>query len=73
MQIPFYDASGFQSDVFGLYVAVDFTAAQIWDASTVAVLDSVQAKYVEHGLEVSFTGLDERSTVFHGRLTGTLN
>ena len=38
-----------------------------------AVLDSVQAKYVEHGLEVSFTGLDERSTVFHGRLTGTLN
>ncbi|WP_434175633.1 SulP family inorganic anion transporter [Brachybacterium conglomeratum] len=57
----------------GLPVAVDFTAAQIWDASTVAVLDSVQAKYVEHGLEVSFTGLDERSTTFHGRLTGTLN
>ena len=57
----------------GLPVAVDFTAAQIWDASTVAVLDSVQAKYVEHGLEVSFTGLDDRSTLFHGRLTGTLN
>ena len=57
----------------GLPVAVDFTAAQIWDASTVAVLDSIQAKYVEHGLEVSFTGLDDRSTLFHGRLTGTLN
>jgi SulP family sulfate permease len=54
-------------------VAVDFTAAQIWDASTVAVLDSVRNKYAEHGLEVDFTGLDERSAAFHGRLTGTLN
>jgi SulP family sulfate permease len=53
-------------------VAVDLTAAQIWDASTVASLDSVQAKYAEHGLEVAFTGLDERSSLFHGRLTGTL-
>ena len=54
-------------------VTVDFSAAQIWDASTVAVLDSVQTKYAEHGIEVRFTGLDEHSTQFHGRLTGTLN
>ena len=54
-------------------VTVDFTSAQIWDASTVAVLDSVRTKYAEHGLEVEFTGLDERSADFHGRLTGTLN
>lgn len=54
-------------------VVVDFSAAQIWDASTVAVLDSVQAKYAEHDIEVRFTGLDEHSTGFHGRLTGTLN
>ena len=54
-------------------VTVDFSAAQIWDASTVAVLDSLQTKYAEHGTEVSFTGLDERSAGFHGRLTGTLN
>lgn len=54
-------------------VTVDFSAAQIWDASTVAVLDSVQAKYAEHDIEVRFTGLDEHSTSFHGRLTGTLN
>lgn len=53
-------------------VVVDFTAAQIWDASTVAVLDSVQTKYAEHDVEVRFTGLDERSAGFHGRLTGTL-
>ena len=54
-------------------VSVDFTAAQIWDASTVAVLDSISTKYADHGLEVEFTGLDERSSTFHGRLTGTLN
>jgi len=54
-------------------VTVDFSAAQIWDASTVAVLDSIQTKYAEHSIEVRFTGLDEHSTAFHGRLTGTLN
>ncbi|MET4637354.1 SulP family inorganic anion transporter [Mycetocola sp. 2940] len=54
-------------------VAVDFTAAQIWDASTVAVLDSVESKYAAHGARVEFTGLDERSTLLHGRLTGTLD
>ncbi|GAA2915971.1 SulP family sulfate permease [Microbacterium keratanolyticum] len=53
-------------------VTIDLSAAQIWDASTVAALDSVQAKYVEHGIDVRITGLDERSTKFHGRLTGTL-
>ncbi|WP_193103469.1 SulP family inorganic anion transporter [Brachybacterium sp. FME24] len=54
-------------------VSVDFSAAQIWDASTVAVLDSVQTKYADHDIEVRFTGLDEHSSQFHGRLTGTLN
>ncbi len=53
-------------------VVIDFSAAQIWDASTVSALDSVQAKYREHGITVTFAGLDERSTQFHGRLTGTL-
>ncbi|WP_166871060.1 SulP family inorganic anion transporter [Salinibacterium sp. ZJ450] len=53
-------------------VTVDFTGAQIWDASTVAALDSVRTKYIEHGASVSFTGLDERSTALHGRLSGYL-
>ncbi|UNK72071.1 SulP family inorganic anion transporter [Microbacterium sp. H1-D42] len=53
-------------------VTVDFSAAQIWDASTVAALDSVQAKYADHGIEVQFSGLDDHSTRFHGRLTGNL-
>ncbi|WP_017792765.1 SulP family inorganic anion transporter [Leucobacter salsicius] len=54
-------------------VTVDFSAAQIWDASTVAALDSVQTKYAEQGTAVQFTGLDEHSTRFHGRLTGSLS
>lgn len=53
-------------------VVVDFTASQIWDASSVAVLDAVQEKYAAHGKQVVFTGLDERSSAFHGKLTGHL-
>lgn len=33
----------------------------------------MQTKYAEHGIEVRFTGLDEHSTRFRDRLTGTLN
>jgi SulP family sulfate permease len=53
-------------------VIVDFSQSQIWDASTVAVLDSVETKYREHGKTVTFEGLDPRSTAFHGKLTGRL-
>jgi SulP family sulfate permease len=53
-------------------VAIDLTHSQIWDASSVAALDSIETKYRAHGATVSFTGLDPRSSVFHGRLTGRL-
>ncbi|MET1044983.1 MAG: SulP family inorganic anion transporter [Microbacteriaceae bacterium] len=53
-------------------VVVDFTGAQIWDASTVAALDSVRTKYDAHGASVAFTGLDDRSIALHGRLSGHL-
>ncbi|GAA2537181.1 SulP family inorganic anion transporter [Microbacterium mitrae] len=53
-------------------VTVDFSAAQIWDASTVAALDSVETKYREHDITVHFVGLDSRSTQFHERLRGML-
>jgi hypothetical protein len=46
--------------------------SQIWDASSVAALDSIETKYREHGATVSFTGLDQRSSSFHQRLTGQL-
>lgn len=51
-------------------VIIDFSRSQIWDASTVATLDSIETKYAQHGITVRFMGLDRRSSEFHGRLTG---
>lgn len=53
-------------------VVVDFSSSQIWDASTVAVLDAVESKYSAHGATVRFEGLDDRSSSFHRNLTGRL-
>jgi sulfate permease, SulP family len=53
-------------------VAIDLTHSQIWDASSVAALDSIETKYRDHGATVTFTGLDPRSSAFHERLTGQL-
>ena len=53
-------------------VLIDLTHSQIWDASSVAALDSIENKYREHGATVTFTGLDQRSSTFHQRLTGQL-
>ena len=53
-------------------VTIDLSRAQIWDASTVAALDSIETKYAGHGAAVAIVGMDERSTGFHGRLTGHL-
>lgn len=53
-------------------VIIDFSRSQIWDASTVATLDSIETKYRQHGVSVRFIGLDHRSSEFHGRLTGQL-
>jgi SulP family sulfate permease len=55
-----------------MVVTIDFTHSQIWDASSVAALDSIQTKYQERGACVTFTGLDARSSAFYGRLTGRL-
>ena len=53
-------------------VVIDLTHSQIWDASTVASLDSIETKYRAHGASVTFTGLDDRSSGFRSRLTGRL-
>ena len=53
-------------------ITIDLTNSQIWDASTVAALDSIQTKYRARGSAVTFTGLDQRSLAFHERLTGQL-
>ncbi|PMS15692.1 hypothetical protein C0Z18_26000 [Trinickia dabaoshanensis] len=54
-------------------VTIDFSNSQIWDASTVAALDSIESKYRQRHTVVHYTGLDERSRAFHARLTGNLN
>lgn len=53
-------------------VSIDLSRAQIWDASSCAALDAVQARYHGRGAAVALTGLDERSTAFYGRLAGHL-
>jgi sulfate permease, SulP family len=53
-------------------VTIDLTHSQIWDASSVAVLDAIETKYRELRATVSFTGLDTRSSAFRGRLSGHL-
>ncbi|WP_216851393.1 SulP family inorganic anion transporter [Herbiconiux sp. VKM Ac-2851] len=53
-------------------VVIDFSGSQIWDASSVAALDAVVMKYRQHGIEAQIVGLDDRSSLFHGKLTGLL-
>jgi sulfate permease, SulP family len=53
-------------------VTIDLSLAQVWDASTVAALDSIEAKYREHGICVTIEGLDERGPRLHQRLSGHL-
>jgi SulP family sulfate permease len=53
-------------------VEIDLTHSQIWDASSVAALDSIATKYRERGATVRFIGLDQRSSSFHQRLSGQL-
>ena len=53
-------------------VIVDFSQAEVWDASTVAVLDSVSSKYAARGVEVEFRGLDGASLERYRRLSGDL-
>ncbi|MEU8135829.1 SulP family inorganic anion transporter [Streptodolium elevatio] len=54
------------------HVVIDLTDAHIWDASSVAALDAVEAKYAARGKKVTITGLNEPSAKFHGNLSGEL-
>jgi sulfate permease, SulP family len=53
-------------------VVIDLSAAQIWDASTVAVLDAVTHKYRSRGTSVTVVGLDRHSRSRYERHTGQL-
>ncbi|MDP3967489.1 MAG: SulP family inorganic anion transporter [Nocardioides sp.] len=55
------------------YVVIDLSASHVWDASTVAALDSICTKYERKGKTVEITGLNDSSAYRHGTLTGNLS
>ncbi|MFJ9473190.1 SulP family inorganic anion transporter [Streptomyces caniferus] len=53
-------------------VVIDLTAAHIWDASSVAVLDAIGTKYAQRGKTVELIGLNRPSAHLHEKLSGEL-
>ncbi len=53
-------------------VVIDLAGTHVWDASTVASLDAITAKYARKGKQVEIVGLDEVSAARHARLSGSL-
>ncbi|SNC73396.1 sulfate permease, SulP family [Kytococcus aerolatus] len=53
-------------------VVIDLSDSHVWDASTVAALDSIEAKYTAKGKRVTIVGLNEASADRHGQLSGHL-
>ena len=54
------------------HVIIDLSGAHIWDASSVAALDAVAAKYADRGTTVEIVGLNPHSARIHRALTGEL-
>lgn len=53
-------------------VVIDLHESHVWDASTVAALDSITTKYAAKGKAVEIVGLDASSAERHDRLSGRL-
>ncbi|GAB2810110.1 SulP family inorganic anion transporter [Streptomyces daliensis] len=53
-------------------VVIDLTDAHIWDASSVAALDTIGTKYAQYGKTVEIIGLNEPSARIHEKLSGEL-
>ncbi|WP_312183178.1 SulP family inorganic anion transporter [Arthrobacter sp.] len=53
-------------------VVIDMSGSHVWDASTVAALDSITEKYRSRGKTVRITGLNGSSLSLQGRLSGEL-
>jgi len=51
-------------------VVVDLSGSHVWDASTVAALDAIEAKYAGLGKAVEIVGMNKSSSQMRGRLTG---
>ncbi|MHB1488665.1 MAG: STAS domain-containing protein, partial [Acidimicrobiales bacterium] len=53
-------------------VVIDLSDAHVWDASAVAALDAVTARYKARGKHVEILGLNPASAELHGNLAGHL-
>ncbi|MEV7422321.1 MULTISPECIES: SulP family inorganic anion transporter [unclassified Streptomyces] len=53
-------------------VVIDLSHAHVWDASSVAVLDAVETRYVQRGKSVEIIGLNRPSARIHEKLSGEL-
>ncbi|THA80127.1 SulP family inorganic anion transporter [Streptomyces sp. A0592] len=53
-------------------IVIDLSAAHIWDASSVAVLDAIEHRYAQRGKTVDITGLNGPSAKLHDTLSGEL-
>ena len=53
-------------------IIIDISSSHIWDASTVAALDAITNKYEHLGKRVIIVGMNEASSLIHGRLGGNL-
>lgn len=53
-------------------VIIDLSASHLWDASTIAALDSVTDKYAKYGKQVQILGLNDASTKMRERMGGKL-
>ena len=54
-------------------VVIDLSDSHVWDASTVAELDRVAARYRRRGKSVELIGLNPASRHLHARLSGRLS
>lgn len=53
-------------------IVIDLSAAHIWDASSVAALDTIETKYAQRGKTVEIISLNEPSARIHKTLSGEL-
>ncbi|MCO1337868.1 sodium-independent anion transporter [Kocuria polaris] len=54
-------------------VVIDMHGSHLWDASTIAALDSIHEKYENYGKDVEVVGLNQASVDMRTRLAGKLN
>ncbi|MCW2132428.1 SulP family inorganic anion transporter [Arthrobacter sp. VKM Ac-2550] len=55
------------------HIVIDMHASHLWDASTIAALDSIAEKYRSLGKSLEIIGLNEASVLMRERLAGKLN